>query len=62
VKVTTVYVRPPIPARRFDWCARLDDYDGASRRQPVGWGCTEAEAVADLHSQTHPDLFEAQPE
>lgn len=61
MKINTVHVRPPLPIRCFDWCAHRDGYDGASRRQPVGRGATEAEALADLRTQMHPDLFEAQP-
>ena len=49
-KIITAYVFPPIPYRGNDWCAYSDDYDGAPDAGPqvVGWGATEAEAVADL--------------
>lgn len=43
-KIVTVNVYPPIPIRRFDWCAH---YDGREE-WPSGWGATEAEAIADL--------------
>lgn len=52
-KIITAYVFPPIPYRGNDWCAYSDDYDGAPDAGPqmVGWGATEAEAVADLKQQ-----------
>jgi len=52
-KIITSHVYPPIPWRGNDWCAHLDDYDGAPDAGPqvVGWGATEAEAVADLKEQ-----------
>lgn len=50
MKISTEYVYPPIPDRRFDWCATDDDtYDGAG--SPIGWGSTEQEAIADLLEQ-----------
>ena len=49
VKIVTSYIYPPIPDRRFDWCAVTDDYDGAEDSHcPIGYGPTEAEAIADL--------------
>lgn len=48
-KIVTNFVFPPIPIRQFDWLAVFDNYDGAEdSRCPVGFGRTEAEAVADL--------------
>lgn len=48
-KIETSFVYPPIPIRDFDWCATFDDYDGAEdSNHPVGFGRTEAEAIADL--------------
>ncbi len=51
-KIVTNHELPPIPDRRFDWCAIFDDtYDGAedsSTRGQIGYGRTEAEAIADL--------------
>jgi hypothetical protein len=50
-KTITVYWAKPIPERRFDWSATRDDYDGAEdspNRGMVGYGATEAEAIADL--------------
>ena len=47
MKIVTHFVYPPIPDRRWDWCAFDDStYDGEGGL--VGWGRTEAEAVADL--------------
>jgi hypothetical protein len=52
MKIRTTHVYPPIPMRNFDWLAVDDEtYDGApdSRsRNQIGYGRTEAEAVADL--------------
>jgi hypothetical protein len=55
-KIITKYDPPPIPLRQFDWSA-VDDatYDIAGC---VGYGRTEAEAIADLQSQ----LEELRPE
>lgn len=47
-KIVTEHVYPPIPLRQFDWCAHYDDPEG-----PLGWGHTEAEAIADL-TENHP--------
>lgn len=52
MKIRTEFVYPPIPDRRFDWSAVDDDtYDGAedsSTRGQIGYGATEADAIADL--------------
>lgn len=52
MKIRTEYVHPPIPHRNFDWSAVDEDtYDGApdsSTRHHIGWGATEADAIADL--------------
>jgi hypothetical protein len=47
----------PIPIRDFDWCATLDDYDGApdAGPQPIGYGATEEAAIADLKMQLEED-------
>jgi len=45
-KIITRHVHPPIPADMgFDWCAF---HDGDEEQGNYGWGCTEAEALADL--------------
>jgi hypothetical protein len=53
MKIRTTFVYPPIPDRRFDWCAVDDDtYDGSPDCHcPIGSGATEAEAIADLLEQ-----------
>jgi hypothetical protein len=49
LRISTEFVFPPIPDRRFDWSAvDADTYDEGS---PIGWGRTEAEAIRDLISQ-----------
>lgn len=52
MKITTSYYPPPIPTRDCDWSAiDSDTYDGAPdspNRHQVGYGATEAEAIADL--------------
>ena len=39
------YDPKPIPDRRFDWEAVRTDYEPG---EPIGWGKTPTEAVADL--------------
>lgn len=55
MKLRTTYDPKPIPIRHFDWSAIDDDtYDGSEdskTRGQVGYGATEAEAVADLLEQ-----------
>lgn len=56
MNIRTHYVYPPIPVRDFDWSAIDEDtYDGApdagQRAQMIGFGKTEAEAIADLKQQ-----------
>jgi hypothetical protein len=36
---------PPIPDRRFDWCAY---WDGEEETQHYGYGATREEAIEDL--------------
>lgn len=50
-KIVTTYDPKPIPARRFDWSAITDNYEGGD---PVGYGATEADAIADLYEQVQP--------
>lgn len=51
-KIATTFIHPPIPDRSFDWEAiHPDTYDGApdsKTRGHIGYGATEAEAIADL--------------
>ncbi len=53
VKIRTDFWAKPIPLRQFDWIAIDEDtYDGApDSHSPIGYGATEAEAVADLLEQ-----------
>lgn len=55
-KIVTSFVYPPIPIRKFDWCAHDEGYDpgepdGETGQyhggSPIGWGRTEAEAIAE---------------
>lgn len=46
--ITTEFVYPPIPARRFDWRATDDNYEPG---MPIGYGATEQEAIEDLQEQ-----------
>ena len=52
MKIRTYPIYPPIPPRRFDWCAIDEDtYDGAPdshNRNMIGYGATEQEAIDDL--------------
>lgn len=48
MKIVTKYDPPPIPLRNFDWHAVTTDYDEG---EPIGYGRTEAEAIADLREQ-----------
>ena len=47
-KIITSYDPPPIPIRNFDWSAHRDGYEPG---EPIGWGATEEEALADLAMQ-----------
>jgi hypothetical protein len=53
-KVITTYVHPAIPVREFDYQSTLDGYEPG---EPIGWGATPAESVADLMEQIE-DLLE----
>ena len=46
--INTEHVVPPIPSHMFDWTATEEGYEPGD---PVGRGCTEAEAIADLQEQ-----------
>lgn len=49
MKIVTNFVFPPIPVRSMDWSAV--DNDTYDYDQPIGWGATEQEAIADLLEQ-----------
>lgn len=65
MKIVTDHWRKPIPTNKFDWCAvDSDTFDGAPDTHPpcpIGYGSTEAEAIADLLEQIadRADQFEA---
>lgn len=46
--IITNYVHPPIPIRDHDWSAYRDGYEGGD---PIGWGVTKEDAIADLKQQ-----------
>jgi hypothetical protein len=46
--IVTHYDPKPIPPRQFDWTAVTDSYEPG---HPIGYGATEAEAIADLREQ-----------
>lgn len=56
-KIVTNYWAKPIPDRRFDYAATYSDYEGGDGYNepagPIGFGATEAEAIADL-TENHP--------
>jgi hypothetical protein len=47
-KIVTKYDPPSIPVRCFDWTAVTDDYEPGDL---IGYGYTEAQAIADLREQ-----------
>lgn len=56
MKINTHHGFPPVFSRLPFWTATYDDYDGAedsSNRGHIGYGTTEAEAIADL-TANHP--------
>lgn len=54
MKFVTNHDPKPIPSRAFDWSAMDDStYDGEGC--PIGYGATEAEAIANLKEQIAED-------
>ena len=58
MKIKTHFDMKPIPDRNFDWAAVDEDtYDcdcdelGYFSLAPIGYGATEAQAIADLKEQ-----------
>ena len=47
MNILTNRIFPPIPNRSNDWCAHVDGAEDG----PMGWGSTEAAAIADLKEQ-----------
>lgn len=50
--IITDRIYPPIPVRDYDWAAWLD---GDEEDGPVGYGPTEAEAIASLKAWLEDD-------
>jgi hypothetical protein len=46
-QIEVSFVYPPIPVRSFDYCATFKGYEPGD---PIGYGPTEAEAIADLRA------------
>jgi hypothetical protein len=46
--ILTEHWAKPGPSRKFDWSSVTDDYEPG---HPIGFGATEAEAIADLRIQ-----------
>jgi hypothetical protein len=51
MRIVTSFYRPPIGTNACDWSAVDDDTYSGGETQPIGFGATEAEAIADLMSQ-----------
>lgn len=51
--IITSHIYPPIPARHYDWSAVFHGYDEGD---PIGYGPTEADAVADLLERYEEEL------
>ena len=47
--ILTSYWPKPFPLRQFDWSATDDNYEPGC---PIGYGASEAEAIADPIDQT----------
>jgi hypothetical protein len=62
MKIRTSFDYPPIPIRDYDWSAIDEDtYDGAEdskTRCQIGYGATEAEAIADLMEILEDDMLD----
>lgn len=52
MKIKTEYIHPPIPIRKFDWVAWVEDKE---EEGPYGYGLTEKEAIEDLHGYVEED-------
>ena len=47
-KILTHFENPPIPDRRFDWCAFRY---GCEPEEPIGYGSTPEDAIQNLHEE-----------
>ncbi len=51
VNIRVVRINPPVPTGQFDWCAIDDDNYCGEDSDPIGYGPTKADAIADLMQQ-----------
>ena len=52
MNIRTIHIFPPIPIRKYDWCAVDNDtFDAENPATVVGYGSTKEEAIADLLHQ-----------
>lgn len=59
MKIITDYDPKPVPFRNCDWSAVTDNYDaswegeedGWVSNEPIGYGATEEQAIANLREQ-----------
>lgn len=51
MRIVTYYDPKPIPLRNCDWIAVDDETYGGEPSDPIGYGATEEEAIADLLEQ-----------
>jgi hypothetical protein len=58
-KMITTNMPPPIPDRRYDWCAY---WDGEEEEGHCGWGKTKEEAIEDLRRLDQEKWEEENPE
>lgn len=57
MSIVAKFAYPPIPIRTFDWAVYDDDKCGCPEcHQTVGYGATEAEALADFEGQVEAGL------
>jgi hypothetical protein len=62
-RIRTSHDPKPIPSRQFDWTATSANYDASLEgdswvaNEPVGYGATKEEAIADLQAQLDEDDF-----
>jgi len=51
-KIVVEHINPPIPVRKWDWCAFLD---GDEETGPWGYGKNEKAAIKELFAHLHDD-------
>lgn len=54
-RILTEQINPPIPTTAFDWRAVFDGYEPGD---PIGYGRSEQDAVADLIANLHSLMWE----